>query len=215
MSFTRLAYDSDAYLATLRQSVGAADYTLHPEYAEHCTPCYDSDPQIRLTSYAGRGTWSQSCTTGRCKGRALVDVSSELLGLDRKATRDPTKLYMPDPTYCDPEDIPACTNKVPTEDTRLSNPASTLRGTGWNRWEWLCRDPQQAAMIPFQTLIDNRLLAKDNFRPQLPEPLDQSMALPPPNDDVVQYDPRECGGGSLANNVPSTHWRSCAEIRRY
>ena len=24
-----------------------------------------------------------------------------------------------------------------SEDTRLSNPPCNLRGTGWNRWEWL------------------------------------------------------------------------------
>ena len=33
---------------------------------------------------------------------------------------------------------------MPTaEETRQSNPPCNLRGTGWNRWEWLCKNPQK------------------------------------------------------------------------
>ena len=38
---------------------------------------------------------------------------------------------------------------IPAEDTRLSNPSCNLRGTGWNRWEWLCLNPQDRVEIPF------------------------------------------------------------------
>lgn len=46
---------------------------------------------------------------------------------------------------------------------RLTDPASTLRGTGWNRWEWLCQNPQENVMIPFEHGVESRLAAKDGY----------------------------------------------------
>jgi hypothetical protein len=53
-----------------------------------------------------------------------------------------------------------CKN-VKTEHTRLSNPSFNLRGTGWNRWEWLCLNPQDRVEIPFDFNISNPLLLND------------------------------------------------------
>ena len=39
----------------------------------------------------------------------------------------------------------------PTEDTRLSNPSTNLRGTGWNRFETLCHNPQE--QVFFQEIL--------------------------------------------------------------
>jgi hypothetical protein len=69
----------------------------------------------------------------------------------------------------------------PEEQTRLSNPPCNLRSTGWNRWEWLCKDPQQlplGLLLPFDWHIDSKNLAKDNHRPCLPTPIDISPSLP-------------------------------------
>ena len=66
----------------------------------------------------------------------------------------------------------------PVEDTRLSNPPCTLRGTGINRWEWLCRNPQERVFVPFDFNISDKTLAKDNHRPCVPNPLDQTLVLP-------------------------------------
>ena len=52
-----------------------------------------------------------------------------------------------------------------------------MRGLG-NRWEWLCLDPQEKVLIPFDHNINNRIIVKDNHRPIIPKPLDQSLALP-------------------------------------
>ena len=57
---------------------------------------------------------------------------------------------------------------IPAEETRTSNPPCNLRGTGWNRWEWLCLDPQERVEIPFDYNIDNRIVVKDNHRPCIP-----------------------------------------------
>ena len=65
-----------------------------------------------------------------------------------------------------------------SEETRTTNPACNLRGTGWNRWEWLCLDPQERVEIPFDHNINNRILVKDNHRPCIPKPLDQTLSMP-------------------------------------
>ena len=65
-------------------------------------------------------------------------------------------------------------------ESRYSHPASTLRGTGFNRWEWLCFNPQEKAAIPFDCYIPNRILVKDNHRPCIPTPIDYRPLLPHP-----------------------------------
>ena len=53
-----------------------------------------------------------------------------------------------------------------------------MRELGINRWEWLCLDPQERVLIPFDHNINNRIIVKDNHRPIIPKPLDQTVALP-------------------------------------
>jgi len=62
----------------------------------------------------------------------------------------------------------------PTEDTRLSNPSTNLRGTGWNRFNPLCKNPQEQITFPGQYMTSTRLVFKDNHRP--------SVVLPNIND---------------------------------
>tara|TARA_Y100000385_G_scaffold290811_1_gene365521 strand:- start:573 stop:1211 length:639 start_codon:yes stop_codon:yes gene_type:complete len=64
-------------------------------------------------------------------------------------------------------------------ESRYTHPASTLRGTGFDRWEWLCFNPQEKAAIPFDCYIPNRILVKDNHRPCIPRPIDYRPVLPP------------------------------------
>jgi hypothetical protein len=68
---------------------------------------------------------------------------------------------------------------LPTEDTRLSNPPNTLRGTGINRFEWLCKNPQENVEAPFDYNINYRLIAKDNHRPQVVKPCDHTNVIHP------------------------------------
>ena len=71
------------------------------------------------------------------------------------------------------------------EDTRLSNPPCTLRGTGWNRWEWLCQDPQEE-LRPFDFNISNRIAAKDAHRPCIPIPISFNNRTNPNNKNKFQ-----------------------------
>lgn len=205
MSFNRLNYDACTYVHNLKQSIGSADYQLSTPMP-HCQPCFANDPTLRLTQGAGVSV---------CANRPLIDVDSELHNLTRPATNCPAQKFIPNTPYCEVKPLKDCRETLPTEETRLSNPACTLRGTGWNRWEWLCQDPQEKVLVPFDYNINNRLIVKDNHRPCLPAPLDPSLALPPGcmSDTPVTYKMEDCG--KVANNVPSVHWQSCTNIAKY
>ena len=72
----------------------------------------------------------------------------------------------------------------PTEDTRLSNPSTNLRGTGWNRFDPICKNPQENISFPGQSMTSTRILVKDNHRP--------SVVLPNINDMNPYEKMREC-----------------------
>lgn len=201
MSFNRLNYDTGAYAQDLQQSVGSGLYALNTPVTD-CASCFPPD-----------NLNTERMNSSVCGNHPLVDVSSELLGITRKSSKAPADNYVPDEKFCAATRLKDCLS-IHAEDTRLSNPPITLRGTGWNRWEWLCQDPQQRAFIPFDHNIANRIVAKDNHRPYLQRPIDQSAALPPgcASDDVVAYDPEtRCGkpSGAADGALTSTTWKAC------
>lgn len=202
MSFNRLNYDWNAYQHELRQSVGTGMYVLGRP-AVHEKPCFPLDADRKPSAQLPSST---------CGDRELVDVSSELLGITRRASNDPNQDYFPGDGACmKNQSLRDCGN-IHSEDTRLSNPPATLKSTGWNRWEWLCRDPQHQAFVPFDYNISNRLVVKDNHRPYLQRPIDQSAALPPANasDDVVTWRSGQFGGSrEPVDQPPSSTWKSC------
>ena len=152
MSFNRLPYDICSYKHELAESVGEGMYRLGtPPNA--CEPCHAADPRIKL----------QSQGVSISRNTALIDIDSELLGITRNLSSCPDKKYAPTAdnsfhcgakqwemllevvkillNYVDNKDMIHFSDCfTPSEDTRLSNPPCTLRGTGWNRWEWLCRN---------------------------------------------------------------------------
>ena len=201
MSFNRLNYDECTYKHNLKQSMSPGDYMITTPTIE-CQSCFPADPAVS-SGLAG---------VSICANKPLVDVDSELIGITRKASNCPSDKYLPTKP-CDLSKRPDC-KSLPREDTRMSNPPCTLRGTGWNRWEWLCQNPQDKALIPFDYNISYRLIAKDNHRPCLPTPISQVPTLPRDhfsNDIVTSGIP--CSQES--RDVPSTHWRSCATYAPY
>ncbi len=113
---------------------------------------------------------------------AAIDDSSELLGLNYKTTKCNSDEYAPmkyAPTGCKvnlQDNSRKCI--ASWEDTRLSNPPSTLRGTGINRWEWLCFDPQENVIGDLDRFpINYRMVAKDNHVPLIETPLEVTDRL--------------------------------------
>lgn len=95
------------------------------------------------------------------------------------------------------------------DDTRLSNPPCNLRGTGINRWEWLCLNPQDRVEVPFDTNISNRIVVKDNHRPCVPTPLDQQGVLPRGGDLPCEAVVNACANPT---GPPSVNWKGCGGI---
>jgi hypothetical protein len=200
MSFNRIKYDDGAYKQILNESIGVSAYLLGTpnNLDKNCEGCYPYAPDIRL----------QSQGDSVLKDTFLIDVDTELSGLNRKLSKDPSKNFIP----CCPnalckgglpcgggvmEECAVCKEvskrgsrpadsklkhfkdcMFPSEYTRHSNAPCTLRGTGWNRWEWLCTDPQERVELPFDWNISSKTLALDNHRPCVPTPIDPTRALP-------------------------------------
>tara|TARA_B100000085_G_C18398901_1_gene453679 strand:- start:255 stop:788 length:534 start_codon:yes stop_codon:yes gene_type:complete len=173
MSNNRLYYDTCEVKTQLKEALRPGEYQVGTPVIEKC---YPSDPSIRL-----QRTGNSVSST-----HALVDVHSELWGITRKNSRCPSDKYNP----CEGDKVvygkecvseglkhtPDCNNWV--ENTRLSNPSCNLRGTGWNRWEWLCTDPQERVFRPYDWNIQSRTVVKDNHRPCIPKLIDQTPTLP-------------------------------------
>jgi hypothetical protein len=196
--------------------------------ANAVTPMHPDDIHVRLQ---GRGA---DISRGN-----LIDISSELLGITRPNSSCPTRQYLPSDQQnqcgaqggsiisgCSPYSKVCLNNDTfintyptmefnKTEETRLSNPPSTLRGTGMNRWEWLHCNPQYNVMPSFDHQINSQLLAKDNHRPCLPRMMDQ-----------YAVHPVEKQGQLLSNEVylpvqrgpradPVVGWQSAANIAQF
>ena len=228
MSFTNLSYDKGAYTTLLNQSVGPGVYRLGEPPISCGGQCYPYPPTVRL----------QRQGDSISKNNLLVDVDSELMGITRKLSEDPNKQYQPNcvDTVCSSGE--ACGQGVvgqckglkpgeragdqnlrhwqdcyiPAEDTRLSNPSCNLRGTGWNRFEWLCQNPQDRVEIPFDWNISNRIVVKDNHRPCIPNPVDPSPALPKGGELPCEPTQLTCAAFTQPNSV---HWQSSQNIKKY
>ena len=233
MSFGRLNYDMCQYKQTLFESTGPGNYHLGTPPID-CNYCYPYPPTVRL----------QKAGNSIDRSVPLVDTSSELLNITRKASKCCKKKWngtcgkcgwLSETKYQDcPKSNPKRSDNnikenfvsfkkknngvpkglcgknlthwekcfVPAEDSRLSDPACNLRGTGFDRWEWLCLNPQEKALVPFDYNISNRIVVKDNHRPCVPKPIDQRLPLPT-KPEPLQCEPIEpvCGNPTKPRGV--------------
>ncbi len=193
MSFNRLRSDKEAYEHTLRESTGTGAYQLGRPNAA-CSACLQTDPSMHAFGNVD----------------FEVDVSSDLLGITRASTKAPGAQYIP--SSKEPSaGVPApCAMPHHPEDTRLSNPPITLRSTGWNRFEPLCRDPQANAIPQFDMNVCNRIIAEGNHRAYLEQPIDQSAALPSANGSDEPVPGAWTKQLEQAPSLPpSTSWKPC------
>lgn len=153
MSSTRLFYDRSAENARLKASMGSGNYVIQ-------TP-------KQYTCYPDEGILAQ-----RSGYMPNIGVENSLLNMNQSATRydqDPDQLNenFANHQYAEsnrflfflPEQ---CGFNV--EYTRLTNPPSTLKGTGINRFDPICLDPQARIFFPGQQNLATQMMAKDNYR---------------------------------------------------
>ena len=153
--------------------------------------CYPTSSDIRIQHQ----NWNQN--GGNSVYSNLVDVSSELRNITRNNSLCPKNHYIPQCDLqncvckfgypcgggvlndcnnsgkrCNDNNMytpPDCDNDfLKTNYTRLNNPCD-LKEIGINRWEWLCKNPQDNVNIPFDYFINTRTLIKDNHRPCVPK----------------------------------------------
>lgn len=188
-SFERQIYDVQAYQRSLEESTGPLKYKLDPIAVSRCDPCRPAQP-----GFIGRTGVSIT------HQRPLVDVESELLSLNIKASKDPNQKYRPTCPQCGEcmegypcgdgvvagcqncqeklHHLPACGPS--TDYTRISNPICTARGVGINRFQPLCLNPQDENrwLHPSEVGISYRNVVKDNHVPCIPKMIDPTPLLP-------------------------------------
>lgn len=199
MSFNRLNYDTCESKIAVKESVGPGLYQMGTPIL--CNTCYQDNPQI----INQRGGVSMNSNTDWRFNSGPVDVETDLFNINRPATNCPSGKYEPQCPNCktvlsgepcgqgvakvchncrtvipaggmcnqDLVNMPDC--HFPVENTRLSNPPSTLKGTGWNRFDILCLDPQANIFFPGVLDTSTRLVFRDNFKACVRNPKVNSM----------------------------------------
>lgn len=231
MAYTNhLRDDVDQYTQSVRESTGVFRYLFEAPLDDKNRANITNDP---------RGV-RQGIQVNTCANVPLVDVDSDLLGITRKAGYA-SQLTIPDlqkryTMRCDDRGSDSVegfsgergSNAVTLldgEDCRFSNPPSTLRGTGINRFEWLCRDPQEKAISPHpRTPINYRLVAKDNHRPLVEKPIIERFPRATASEAGVESsgmhsavfvgDSIQRALSSYPAPIENQHWRDIGEIRR-
>ncbi len=202
MSFNRLTYDTCEEKKSLDESISPGLYQINTPVL--CSSCYQDNPQIRLqkngnsmnknvdwrffagpididselkninkpyskcSKYKFQPDCNNECSCnnqGHPGGQGAVDTC-KIHGI---ATSNGKRCY----DVNNLTDFKTC--HFPVEDTRLSNPSSNLRGTGWNRYQPLCLDPQKNILFPCEKQVSTRLVFKDNHRPCVPTPYINNM----------------------------------------
>ena len=163
MSFNRLNYDMCQYKQSINESTAPGNYMLATP-STSCEYKYPKPASIRL----------QKAGNSINRSMPLIDIDSKLKNRNIPASK------------CTLESFTDLSNNLThwpdcfpdTLESRTSNPASNLRGTGFDRWEYLCFNPQTKATIPFANNVSNRIITKDNHKPCLPKLIDNSKSLP-------------------------------------
>ena len=239
MSFTGLRYDNNAYEADLQISTAPARRILDPVYANVCNPCRPAQP-----GWLGRNGVSTH------KGVSLVDIESDLNLRNYPASRDPAMKFIPICPKCQNcqtsgypcgsgvtagcdccqgklNHVPEC-SELSTEYNRLTNPPSTLKGKGINRFDPLYLNPQDENrwLHPAEVGINYRMIVKDNHIPKVPNvqlaEANNRQALPDPaNMDKEIECPTAKVCSSFTGPMHSTyknlnrHWNHCAPYTDY
>jgi len=178
-NWSRSKYDKDLTSRDIDQSTAPLKFRLDPSFAEVREPCFQKE-----VGWIGKQGVSYDST------KPLVDTESDLFNINRVLSRDPKFKYVPmcggrcagqpDCSECQPKLSHLSECLVRNESTRLTNPKSTLRETGVNRFQPICLDPQDPSRWehPGEVGINYRMVVKDNHVPCLPHPMDQTSALP-------------------------------------
>ncbi len=196
MSFNRLKYDSCNVKKYNEETSGAGSYRYDTPII--CNSCLNDNPRIinqkagvslngnadwrfysgpvdvesdlfnlkRYNSRCPSDKYMPQCEPNACDNQGLPCGGG---AIDRCVdSKNPLRNKWNRPGDSTLVNFPNCF--FPTEDTLLNNPKSTLRGTGWNRFDVLCKDPQEKVFFPIPQNENTRLMVKDSFRTAVVRP---------------------------------------------
>lgn len=166
-SWERINNDKGEYQQYIKETTGPLLYALDPNRFYNCQECRPDQPGKIGSGVSVSKKWP------------LVDVESDLKNITRPLTNDPLAQYggakckkngnlqnQPVVTAADPQrNFPSC--NILTDETRLTNPAGNLRGTGVSQhiFRQLNDNVQDWGKLAYPgTLRENsKLMAKDNY----------------------------------------------------
>ena len=159
-ALTRPKWDDFHQEDDMRITSYAMRYHLNPPVA-NCQTTYPVNSTIRI----------QKSGDSWVSGQWRTDVESDLRGINRFATKIRSEIHEP-LTQFDPRNnhmsqvslSHAPDENFPMAFNRLSNPPCTLRATGWNRFDYLLRNPQETFETPFDFFIPSRLIDKEKCK---------------------------------------------------
>jgi hypothetical protein len=161
-AMTRYSSDLCKMVENNEISTGPGRYMLGVPNA-YGNATFAPNPTVRMQRWGAAHDMSSTKT----------DVESDLLNLGRPTTR----------TVCGQNAFPERQlTAMPEADfpmthARLVDPPCTLRSSGWNRWAYLCQNPQENVMIPFEWSVDTRAAQKDSIYSELQGPIGQSALV--------------------------------------
>lgn len=218
MSFNRLLYDKCEQQKLNKESMGPGNYQTNTPVI--CSNCFQDNPRI-MNQRTGVSL-NTGVDWRFYAGPIDVDSELKNINRAATRCPQKKYMPQTDGCYCPDQGEPAgggvttgCENKnsplkkswtrcgdnnlvdfprcyFPTEDTRLSNPACNLRGTGINRFAPLCLNPQNQIAFPGDYQVPTRLVVKDNHRPCVPTPAINSM-IPAPRKQPCPETTKVCG----------------------
>lgn len=147
-SMTRYKHDVGKMVENNEISTGPGRYALGVPNA-YGNATFAPNPTVRQQKWGASHDMTSTKT----------DVESDLRNLARPTTRSTCGQYGPEEGRRTLTAMPEA--EFPMTFARLVDPPCTGRSSGWNRWEWLCENPQENVMMPFEQLIDSRAAAKD------------------------------------------------------
>ena len=163
MSFTRFNYDDCRTQKNLQQATGPGRYILNtPGWG--AAPVTFDDPQIRMQKWAGN--------LRKVYNSSSIDINSDLLGITRPInSKDcPEKSFPFKGVVKSQKQIYPAVKKAMTHESRVTHPAWMYRDLEQSRKYPLFLDPLENCLVPFERNLNTRLLERDNFVPDIPNP---------------------------------------------
>jgi hypothetical protein len=196
-ALTRYSSDLCKMVEDNEISTGPGRYRLAPPNA-YGNAVFAPNPTVRVQRWGASHDMTSTKT----------DVESDLWNISRPTTRTACGQYAPEQGAAVAERLTAMPEAdFPQTHARLVDPPCTLRGTGWNRWEWLCQNPQENVMMPFEWHVDTRAAHKDARYHAMDRPLETSVA--------AREHQMFCGQTFVAPTLPSAHPPGAKDVRNF